>query len=749
MIIGYNYTCMKTKITRILIFLFLTCGGLLWINRDLFRFEQIFVYKRTFSNDADPKGEYILSAEQIALKPGSYQIVVEGSFPGKGSGYYLIDSSEEKLFFSEFPAGGTESAAGFTISGGTKQIRFGVSYDPETAGLSVNKLRIVSNHVLYKESILKHGTISGFFILVMAILMFRVLYPDICRRCFPRLSGPENERMILFILFLSLVTAVPYFQSEHYVTGDDLYYHIRHLRGIAASLRAGHFPVRVLLDWLENYGYGSGFYYPNMFLTIPGILILLGFHPIAAYEIFVTICGFFALLTMFLTIRRISRGDETAAYAGVILYAFAAYRLADTYYRAALGEIQAFIFLPMIIWGLFEIFSGQPQRWWIFAFAFTGLLWSHVISLALAGVITAVWAVLHIRRIFTDRRVFFAMLKAVLLTLALGAWFLLPMAEQSATNELKINMIMFNAELQPYGSYSPWQSLFLFFYDWNYEVSERFVYPGWPLLIIPLLRLIFLRRKDDRIMKLADELSVYGLAAMIMCTGLFPWKVFIQLLFRIQFAWRIMMLSTVLLAISCGLYTSRLMQKFLPDSSMAMKLVPVFILSAVCGIPILIDSMTVHAFDMDYYRFVERSNFLSGSEYLPVGLNREVIEKTGDRVVCHDPDFEMLSAVRKGLSFTFGFRFPDDKRDITMRVPLIYYTGYRGFFTGPDGKQREIPISKDDQGLITVTNGENASGTITVRYVKTAVQHAGDCITLTALLFCLYHLLKQKRNRNA
>ena len=41
-------------------------------------------------------------------------------------------------------------------------------------------------------------------------------------------------------------------------------------------------------------GYGSGFYYPNLLLTFPAVLILCGFHEIAAYEIFTTICTFFS-----------------------------------------------------------------------------------------------------------------------------------------------------------------------------------------------------------------------------------------------------------------------------------------------------------------------------------------------------------------------------------------------------------------------------------------------------------------------
>ena len=735
------------KSTIIIVILCLVTALLILVNRDIFKYEDIFVYRRTFS-PADSKGDYILSTEQIALKPGTYRIGIEGSFSGSGSGYFLIDQNEEKFLAQDFPSGEDHIENEFTVNGSTKQLRFGIAWDPEAGELNIERFLVRSNHVLYRSSLLKHVTISLFILSAGLILILRFVFTDFYRRLFPHMASPRNERMILAILFLTLLTSIPFYRSDTFVTGDDFYYHMRHIKGVAASLKAGYFPVRILLDWLENYGYGSGFFYPNIFLTLPGVLVLLGFHVIAAYEIFTILCSFLTMLTMFLTVRRISQ-SEKAAYASLILYAFAAYRLADIYYRAALGENQAFIFLPLIIWGLYEIFNDHTERWWIFAIAFTGLLWSHVISLALAGIFTAIWALFHVRRIFTDRKVFTALLKSVILTLCLGAWFILPMAEQSATNELKINTIMFSADTDPYGSHTLAKNLLLFFNDWNYDEPMRKVYPGWPLLLIPLLRLLFLRRRENKTIKLADSLSLLGFFSMIMCTEIFPWQFFMQFLFRIQFSWRIMMITTVLLSASCGIYVCCLTDKFLSAMTEKIQLLPLFVFCAVCGFPILIESLTNRAYSMDFFRYTERNNFLSGSEYMPVKLKREMIEKTGDHVISDDPDFEMTSFVRKGLSVTWDYQLPEGKNDVTMLVPLIYYTGYHGFRIKPGEEAGEIPISKNEVGLITVTNDDIPAGQLSVRYVKTAMQHLGDTISLVTLLSCILFLSRRKQKHTA
>lgn len=717
------------------------------------RYDKIIVYRRSFSPETDAKGDYNLSSEQLILKPGNYQFSIEGSFSENGSGCFLIDSDDEKFFAADFPSDSTDLQINISIDK-TKQLRFGVSYDPESGKMRIDKLRITSDHVFYKESLIRHTLITVLLAILFVLLNIRFVFPNIWKKRFPHLSRPENERMVLFLFLLTLLTAFPFYGRSTFVSGDDLYFHMSHIRGIAASLKAGYFPVRIILTVLNNWGYGSGFYYPNLFLLIPAGLILAGFHAMEAYEIFVFLCSFFALLTMFLTIRRIS-SSEAASYSGVILYAFAAYRLTDIYYRAALGEVQAFIFIPLIILGLYEIFNDHPERWWIFALAFTGLLSCHMISLTIAGVFTGVWALLHFRRIFSDKRIFFALLKSVLLTLLLNAYFLFPMLEQNATNDLKIKAIMLDPLHSSYGQYTPWKSLFRFFYDWgydetaehiypewwNYGIPVRYVYPGWSLLLIPLLRFLFLRKEKSPVLILADKLTVYGLVTMIICTDIFPWKFFLKMLFRIQFSWRIMMLTTVLLSTSCGIYSAFLIIKLLPCKRLIIQLIPTLIFGLCVGLPILLETQHHRLIDMDEYRYLEPSSFIHGAEYLPNGFDRKLAEKIGDKVLCEDPGFVMESGERKRLTFTFRYTLPEDSKNVAMTVPFTYYTGYHAYLMDENGNRIMIPVNKNEHGFVSVTNGDISSGTISVRFEKTTVQFLSDLISLVTALYCLFHIV--------
>lgn len=81
----------------------------------------------------------------------------------------------------------------------------------------------------------------------------------------------------------------------------------------------------------------------------------------------------------FYAIRNITR-SEKSAWIMSILYTFATYRLTNLYYRAALGESLAMVFLPLLLWGAYEVFYGEERKWYLLVLGISGVLESHVLS---------------------------------------------------------------------------------------------------------------------------------------------------------------------------------------------------------------------------------------------------------------------------------------------------------------------------------------------------------------------------------
>ena len=51
--------------------------------------------------------------------------------------------------------------------------------------------------------------------------------------------------------------------------------------------------------------------------------------------------------------------------------------------RGALGENLAFIFLPIIAAGMYELYVKRTDNWFLLAFGVTGLMYAHMLSLVM------------------------------------------------------------------------------------------------------------------------------------------------------------------------------------------------------------------------------------------------------------------------------------------------------------------------------------------------------------------------------
>lgn len=103
-----------------------------------------------------------------------------------------------------------------------------------------------------------------------------------------------RSRYILMGLGIVMFVFLPYFQSG-IVTGSDDTFHLIRISSLATALKNGMFPVKFHPTLCRGYGYGVGFFYPNLFLYLPAILIVLGVSQNVAYKIF----AFFIMCAIF------------------------------------------------------------------------------------------------------------------------------------------------------------------------------------------------------------------------------------------------------------------------------------------------------------------------------------------------------------------------------------------------------------------------------------------------------------------
>ncbi len=224
--------------------------------------------------------------------------------------------------------------------------------------------------------------------------------------------------------------------------GADLGYHFHRIEAVYAGLTSGQFPVRIAPRWLYGQGYADPVFYCNLLLVFPAILRLLGFPLGVSYQIFAVGVNALTAWIAYYSFSRIFR-DYKVGICCSMLYTLSPFRIYRFIMVGTLGEGTAQIFLPLILLGLYEAFSVSGQEkpasntWLHIALGYAGLFQTHVLTTEITILVTALFCVAYIRKIF-NKTVFFTLLKGAAGAVLLSLWYLVPFLDYYLTQDVHI-----------------------------------------------------------------------------------------------------------------------------------------------------------------------------------------------------------------------------------------------------------------------------------------------------------------------
>ena len=160
---------------------------------------------------------------------------------------------------------------------------------------------------------------------------------------------------ILCVGFSSLLAV-----NRFVVMGDDILYHLGRFIFMSDSLFMGQVPVRMQMSALNGFGYASSLFYGEAFLTLPAALYRMAFPVQACYQIYVVAVNALTYWIAYRCFKHIGKNVRIATV-GACLYTLGTYRLACLYDRAAVGEYTAMAFLPLIVYGLWSLYTARDD----------------------------------------------------------------------------------------------------------------------------------------------------------------------------------------------------------------------------------------------------------------------------------------------------------------------------------------------------------------------------------------------------
>ena len=356
----------------------------------------------------------------------------------------------------------------------------------------------------------------------------------------------ERRSSIVAVVSIGVLASLPLF-TNYLLNGADLSFHLMRIEGLAEGLRQGNFPVKMQPLWVNDHGYPVSVMYGDALLYVPALLTLCGFTVQTAYKVYLFGMNLLTAAVSYHCGKTISKSTNIGIIASV-LYTLSGYRLTNAVYRAALGEVTAMAFLPLVFLGLWQIFSYEEgedksrlrRGAGLLILGYTGILQSHLLSFEMAILFSVIFCLMQGRR-FVKRCML--LVKTGLVTIGVNLFYLVPFLDYMLTQDMHVFYAR-NIRMQDTGLFLP-QLMQMFTYGArgvnngimapvSYGISDELVIGiGFPVMAVIFLYLWERLVHKKRLLEIngageaffTTRLFLLVLLSLWMSTYFFPWNI--------------------------------------------------------------------------------------------------------------------------------------------------------------------------------------------------------------------------------
>ncbi len=566
----------------------------------------------------------------------------------------------------------------------------------------------------------------------------------------------ERGSELLFDGIVVITALIPLFTVSLLTNGgQDSGFHMMRIRGIADGILNGQFPVRVMPGVLWGHGYALGVYYGDIFLYPFAVLYLLGIKLRNAYKAYIVVIT----IVTFAIGKRCFRGTCELLGCGAkrwgipvwsvlsAVYLLGIFRLSDVYTRGAAGEFTALTFLPMILFGLYAVFSENAEKgskgWLWLGLGMSGVILSHVISTLLLAEFGILFLILFFGRTL-KKKILAGLGKAVLFTLLLCAGFLVPFLDfylnldiwgQGSGNQMVTAVRvaipqLFSLTCNPVGE-ATW-------YGMTGEMNQGI---GLAMLIpfLAALVLFHFRSFGDRTLTVKKEL-ILAVVSLFVASELFPsWWLYGRFpgIYRVwsmvQFGFRylevtLIILMAVFIEIIAASYCSESQRIQAAGYRLTVAVLLVTVFQAVMFLSgFMLQARSEQALNIREYKW--------GYEYMPEGSSPEHL-RYHQEILSSAETLIWRQVSENGLQMEVEVE--NNGEEAYLLIPRIWYPGYEA----EDLSGQKLILEKGELSMVKVIVPARYSGVIIVNYRETWYWRVAEILSLLTLISVTLVLLK-------
>lgn len=569
-------------------------------------------------------------------------------------------------------------------------------------------------------------------------------------------AAPVQKLVSLSLLALLAVSSYPLF-TDTILYGDDLYYHLLRIEGIAAGLSNG-FPVKIHPVWAQDYGYAVGVFYGNLFLYFPAFLRLMGCTVQTAYQIFVLTENLCTIVFAYAAFRRIFQ-NRWIGVLGCAVYQLSFFRLMDVYRRAAAGETLAMMLFPLVLLGFYLIFTSTQEtlqkKWLSYALltavSLTGIVQSHILSCEMLALILLPTCIV-LFPLIKKRYTFRTLAVSALFTILFSLGFLVPLLDyyqediliaspqwtgSTLGNDFQANGVSLTqlfTLLHPSVQTAPDQLL-----SGKYPIPTQGlgICFFWILCAFLLVLLLFRKQcQKNRNFLPALFCFFWGILLLFFSTSLFPWNPLLhssalakKLISSLEFPWRLLAPASLLLTfVLC--FTVSVLKEAAPKKT-AVVLTVLCIASSLLTAVWFYQDREQNGSRYTLYAAEQLDTMLlSTNDYLPVSTDPDEIEEGW----INQSGIASLEAYTKqGTSIRCVVTA--DGADSFIDFPLLFYKYYQ--CVAIDTKEK-LPVSAGTNNMLRVDFPENFHGQIQISFHEPLFWRLSEFVSILSALFAVF-----------
>lgn len=207
------------------------------------------------------------------------------------------------------------------------------------------------------------------------------------------------KKIIILIPLVALIyVSYSILNNQFFSVHDDQ--QVARIYLLTEALKSGQFPVR----WVNHLGFGFGYplfiFSPPLIYYIGSLFYLMGASLILSVKLIIFISFVGSMASMYFLLNKFYSKNISAICSS--FYVLTSYRALDVYVRGALSEAFSFVFLPIILLNIYNIFDKKSKnliKSFVFlSLAFAGLILTHTLTALGFLLIILVWVfVLYIQ----------------------------------------------------------------------------------------------------------------------------------------------------------------------------------------------------------------------------------------------------------------------------------------------------------------------------------------------------------------